>query len=1295
MRAGDIIDDQYELLRRAGAGGMGEVFQARDRRSGETVAIKVLLRGQASEGRRFEREARVLSELRHPGIVHYIAHGVTGAGNPYLVMEWLDGEELTPRLKRGELTAGEAVVLVRRVAEALAAAHARGVIHRDIKPSNLFLVGGHVEQVKLLDFGIAHIGGATRLTGDGMFIGTPGYMAPEQARGGAEIDARADVFSLGCVMFECLTGRGAFLGEHLMAVLVKILLEEVPRLRELRPEVSPHLDALVSRMLAKEPSWRPRDGAAVAAELAAIDRGLATSPAPTAEVLAGREPSALTWDERLLLCVVLIGLEQPFDAGARPTARPTVAMAIDPELSRVVVAHGGTLERLTDGSLIVTLVGAMAADQAVRSARCALALRALLPGRPMALATGRATAVTKRPIGGAIDRAVGLLARHPPSPREPAIAVDEVTARVLEARFKLEGGVEGIAWLRGELEITTGARTLLGERTACVGRDTEFAMLETLWAGCIDEPRSQAVLVTAPAGTGKSRLAHEMVLRIQQRGVQVALWLGRGDPMRAGSPFGLLGQALRSALGVRDGSPIGARQHALRRRVAAHVPEAERGRVTEFLGELLSTPFPDEQSPVLRAARQDAQLMGDQMRRAWIDLLRAETAAHPVLIVLDDLHWGDLPTVRFVDAALRELQDQPWMVVALARPEVHDLFPRLGVHEICLRALSPRASERLVRLSLGDAVHPGTVQRLVAQAQGNAFYLEELIRAVAAGQGETLPETVLAMIEARLAALEAGARRALRAASVFGEVCWSGALEALLTGTWSTDDLRRGLSTLVEQELLVNRMESRFPGQTELAFRHALLRESAYATLTDNDRKLGHRLAAEWLEQHGESDPLVLAEHFRRGGELARAGAYYLRAAEQANHGGDTETAIALSRRGLEGDIPASARVALLGLLCNTHGLRREWAAAGACSEELLRVAVPGSFPAMIGAALRCILSRHPARMEEFASAMLAGRDTAPPPDSMTQVAFGYMNACAILTLGGRGDLMESVARCGHARLATAVAQDVVARAWLLLSDGVGAWSGAGVLWRSAQAARASVGLFAQAEHRQGVSIARCIAGIGWWVLGAFAEARRELEAGQAGLLGLGTAQAAVCSILALADAGALEQAQREASEFIARSLELGLGVEEAAGRLANAAVLRRRGELQRAEREAVAVLESELALPIDQLAAGVELAATLHAWGRTAEALAAAEAAMARYACQETAFGFRGGFARLVHAEVLHAAGEHERSRATLRGARDHLLAQAAAIPDGSLRRKYLEGVPENARVLELSRRWLDDGDT
>jgi serine/threonine protein kinase len=232
--AGALIGRRFLLEDMAGRGGMGTVWRARDRETGSIVAVKLMRGGDHAD--RFIREAQVLATLHHPHIVRYIDHGLTGEGDPYLAMEWLEGIDLAQRLGGAPMPIADAIRVASLAAEALVVAHARGVIHRDIKPSNLFLPRGNIEDLKVLDFGIARIALASQaMTRTGAALGTPGYMAPEQARGERDLDARADLFALGCVLFEAVSGRAPFAGAHLMAVLAKVLFEDAPRLRELRP----------------------------------------------------------------------------------------------------------------------------------------------------------------------------------------------------------------------------------------------------------------------------------------------------------------------------------------------------------------------------------------------------------------------------------------------------------------------------------------------------------------------------------------------------------------------------------------------------------------------------------------------------------------------------------------------------------------------------------------------------------------------------------------------------------------------------------------------------------------------------------------------------------------------------------------------------------------------------------------------------------------------------------------------------------------------------------------------------
>ncbi len=917
VEPGNLIAGRFEIERLAGRGGMALVYRARDLSTGTVVAVKVLHdEGSPHAVERFARETAVLADLTHPAIVRHVSHGRTERGQLFLAMEWLEGSTLSAVLKRGGLVARDAVELVRRVAEGLGAAHARGFLHRDVKPSNILLVDDDVRRVKLVDFGVAHVTMAAQssMTRTGVMLGTPGYMAPEQARGDRGIDARADVFSLGCVLFECLAGRPPFYGDNLMAVLAKILIEEVPRVSELEPSVLPSLDALVARMLAKDCALRPPDARAVAIELSALgDVGLAV-PSPRAR--ASAPPAALTIGEQRVLTVVLAGGRD------RPTTERGTAIvsAIEPtggslaDLRAEVARHGGKFEKVLGGSLVATfLARGSATDQVAQAARCALALRAYLANTGIAIATGRGQVASAWPVGEAIDRAAAMLradAAAIATDGDRPIRIDDTTAGLLDGRFEVGGDDHGLE-LVGERVADASLRTLLGRPIPCIGREREIGQIQQVFDECIAEPVARAVLVTAAPGVGKSRIRYEIVRAAQYReGTRVEIWIGRGDPVGAGAPFGLVGQAIARSAGIRAGEPLEVRRRKLRARVARNVPAADAGRIAEFLGEIVGTPFHVDDAPdsapiskQLRAARDDARLMGDQMRRAFEDFVAAECAVQPVMLVLEDLQWGDVPTVQLIDGALRHAAERPFFVFAVGRPEVREMFPRLweerGLVLMLLRELKKSSAEKIVREVLGQEATPSMVADLVDRAGGNAFYLEELVRAVADGKGGSLPETVLAMIEVRLESLEPEARQVLRAASVFGQVFWSRGVGVLLGDSKHSSTVADWLDELVAREIVQRRREGRFPDEPELVFRHALVREGAYAMLTEEDRRLGHRLAGKWLRAAGETNAVVLAEHFEKGGLFEEAIAGYRAATLQALEGNDLRGVIARAERGV------------------------------------------------------------------------------------------------------------------------------------------------------------------------------------------------------------------------------------------------------------------------------------------------------------------------------------------------------------------------------------------------------------
>ncbi|MBB4661029.1 protein kinase domain-containing protein [Conexibacter arvalis] len=267
---GTLLNGRYRLEARIGTGGMSTVYRALDETLERQVAIKLMNREIASDSdqlERFRREARAVAQLSHPHIVGVIDAG-EDAGRPYIVFEYVEGETLKERIRRlGQLPIGEAVAYAIEIARALGAAHARHIVHRDVKPQNVLI--DEEGSAKVTDFGIARTLDEEGLTQDGRVLGTTDYVSPEQALG-HDVTGQSDLYSLGVVLFEMLTGIVPFRGENQVAVAMKHVREELPDVRELRPEVSASLAAVVDRATAKDLRERYRSDEELIDDLAEV-----------------------------------------------------------------------------------------------------------------------------------------------------------------------------------------------------------------------------------------------------------------------------------------------------------------------------------------------------------------------------------------------------------------------------------------------------------------------------------------------------------------------------------------------------------------------------------------------------------------------------------------------------------------------------------------------------------------------------------------------------------------------------------------------------------------------------------------------------------------------------------------------------------------------------------------------------------------------------------------------------------------------------------------------------------------
>ena len=332
---GTLLGGRYRLEERIASGGMGDVWRGVDDVLGRTVAVKVLLPSLLEEpgfSERFRVEARTMASVNHPGVVDIYDYGSDPAVGAYLVMEYVEGDALSRTLaKVGRLTPARTMALVAQAAEALHAAHEKGIVHRDVKPGNLLVRPNGT--LVLTDFGIARSAGAAQLTAAGAVLGTASYISPEQAMGG-QATPMSDIYSLGIVAYQCLAGRRPFEGGSALEIAMRHVREVPP---PLPPDIPPNVCAIVERAMAKDPAARWPTAAAfaavarrAAAELAAAARASGT---PTRVGLPLQGP---TTTPPVVAPGVAVGATQP-RAGAAPVGYPPALVRPQPKKSSTAV----------------------------------------------------------------------------------------------------------------------------------------------------------------------------------------------------------------------------------------------------------------------------------------------------------------------------------------------------------------------------------------------------------------------------------------------------------------------------------------------------------------------------------------------------------------------------------------------------------------------------------------------------------------------------------------------------------------------------------------------------------------------------------------------------------------------------------------------------------------------------------------------------------------------------------------------------------------------------------------------
>jgi predicted ATPase/class 3 adenylate cyclase/predicted Ser/Thr protein kinase len=832
----------YRIEALLGRGGMGAVYLAEQLRLKRKVALKLLsaVLAQTHEFReRFLRESELAASLDHANVVPIYDAGEAG-DLLYLAMRYVDGVDLGKLLAHEQaLEPDRAVKIAGQVANALDAAHARSLVHRDVKPANVLVT--EADHVYLTDFGLTKTLGLESLTRTGQFLGTPAYAAPEQISG-QPVGAAADVYSFGCLLYECLVGEPPFPRDTDLAVLWAHVQDEPSPASERRPELSAGLDDVLARTLAKEPAARYRTcGEVVAAARNALEH-------PSA-VPGARLPAEV----RKTVAVLVATVSPSSAAGGRldPESLRRAASRCLADIGAVIERHGGVFERLAGDSVIAVFgfpvareddtIRAVAAAEELRSGNRRLrdeleahtGVRTVLR---VAVETGEIVAASPTPAAAEVSGApVHVASRLGQRAGPDEILLGEDAYSLVRASV----AAEPLALADADaLEATRAWRLdrILSEplavsrpfATPLVGRERELSALRRTFDDAVARRSCRLVTLLGPPGIGKTRLARAFATSVEGEATVLA---GRCLSYGEGITYWPIAEMLRPVLGDEPAST-------------------------------LATILADEEDGDLVAARVASaigltEMEGVREETFWAlrRLFESLDRDPPLVLVLEDIHWAEPTLLDLLEHVARFSREAAILLACLSRRELLDERPEwcADAHDLRLE-IGPLADHEIATLLADAADLPDELAtRIAATAEGNPLFAEQLLALALEHPQEaarlSLPPAIQALLAARLDRLSLEERRVIECASIEGQVFHVDPLAELCPEV-AEPMLGRCLLALTRKELVRPDRPDR-PGDEALRFGHVLIREAAYQAVPKERRAILHERFAGFLERAG------------------------------------------------------------------------------------------------------------------------------------------------------------------------------------------------------------------------------------------------------------------------------------------------------------------------------------------------------------------------------------------------------------------------------------------------------------
>lgn len=894
----------YHVERILGRGGFGTVYRAR-RADGTVVAIKQSRADVEESSVRLLREAEVLSAIKPPHVPSILEHGAFADGTQFMVMEFVDAPPLAEvLLRRGSFSVAESLAIAVAILHALAAVHAQGYVHRDLKPENvLFDATNH--RAVLIDFGLSRmergipVDQLGELTVEGSLVGTTDYMAPEQHEGRLDLDASADVYAMGVMLFEMLTGSVPFFGPAAV-VREQHRSQRPPPLSAYKPNISPDIEEIVLRCLAKSPEDRFPNAAALASALDVARREVLPvelNSAQHTDVPPSRR-SVRSRSELRMVCV--LSFTSSLDGIAlRRYLEPKGAQIVHIAAERCVAAFGHGID--------------------TNPARRALVVaRALLAERRANQMMIDVKQVSVRLAPNGRDRIIAPHLRHVQFPEAAApddIVLSDAARRVLEAS-ELSDLVPLVSLHSTTNPLGTSfSGTPPSHGPMLFGRDALLDSIVSAANQAIEAARPSTVLVIAESGHGKSQIRRAISIRLQTAAPTAIVVNIHADAPTNGNAHGCVRELLLGALGLPALVPERAWLELLESRLGSATNPAAIATLALAIGWITPGAVHGESDVARTLAGLEAApgAIRTQLIAASARALRKRARETPLFIIVDDAHFADDATIAILEHATRGDESAPIFVCALGRPTFVELHPAFGtragyreVHHV--GALDMASASNFCRELLRpvENIPAAVIDRIVERAQAIPLLMVELVRGIKAagivraspsGGGhylatdelERLPE--LPLIEwlaiRELDGLPEGVRAHAQLAAVLGVEVTNAELEGVHKrldraglGHEFPLDARIGSERLVAFGLFCRASPDRY------RFRHAMLREAIARTVPDDVRTSLHRAAVDhWRGIDSAGDPAGLAKlayHAARAGDKALAESASLSLAESA-----------------------------------------------------------------------------------------------------------------------------------------------------------------------------------------------------------------------------------------------------------------------------------------------------------------------------------------------------------------------------------------------------------------------------